>query len=215
LGRIKLVKAEKQGVLLAAFAVALLVVTGLVLLLRVDSFVRNVSAVDSVGVGVYWDRRHTMPVTSIDWGTLAPGSSKRMLVYLRNENSSTIRYIFASTGAWVPSAASGSMKLTLEYSGAVLVLNQTVNASLTLYVSDKIVNVTTFSFDIVVGASQYYAGDVNHDGNVGPADLAVFSRAYGSTPADPKWNSDADFDHSGKIDAYDFSLMASNYGKKS
>jgi len=208
------VQAEKQGVVLAAFAVALLVVTSLVLLLRVDSFVRNVSAVDSVGVGVYWDRRHTMPVTSIDWGTLAPGSSKKTLVYLRNENSSTIRYVYASTGAWVPSAASGSMKLALEYSGAALALNQTVNASLTLFVSDSIQNVTTFSFDIVVGASQYYAGDINQDGNVGPADWAVFSRAYGSTPADPEWNPDADFDRSGKIDPYDFSLMSSNYGKK-
>ena len=207
-------QAEKQGVVLAAFAVALLVVTSLVLLLRVDSFVRNVSAVDSVGVGVYWDRRHTMPVTSIDWGTLAPGSSKKTLVYLRNENSSTIRYVYASTGAWVPSAASGSMKLALEYSGAALALNQTVNASLTLFVSDSIQNVTTFSFDIVVGASQYYAGDANHDGTVGPADLAVFSIAYGSTPVDPEWNPDADFDRSGKIDAHDFSLMSSNYGKK-
>lgn len=35
-------------------------------------------------------------------------------------------------------------------------------------------------------------GDLNDDGNVDLADLAILALAYGSTPADPNWNPAAD-----------------------
>jgi hypothetical protein len=181
-----------------------------------DSVVRNASAVESVGVGVYWDSNCTNPVTFIDWGTLYPGSTKSIGVYLRNEDASVIVHaLVVRTENWSFSKASENMQLSLNCSAETIYLNQTVSAYFQLHVSDKTAGVTSFAFNIVVSSSGYYAGDVDHDGQVGPFDVALFSCAYNSTRLDPSWNPDADFDWSGKIDMRDFSLLESNYGKKS
>jgi len=202
-----------QRTLGVVVAVALLSVLSLLAFFEFDGAVRNASAVDVVGVGVYWDSNCTRPVTRVYWGTLSPGAVKRIGVYLRNENSSVIRFLCVRADGWSPLAASNYMRLSLNYYAETIGFNKTARAYLSLYVSDKIVGITTFAFNIVVYASQYFAGDVDHDGNVGPIDVALFSRAYGKAPGEPEWNPDADFDFSGKVDAFDFTLLSINYGK--
>jgi hypothetical protein len=216
LRRRKRVDVSRQRTLLVVFAIVLLVVTIFLMLSRLYSVVRNASAVESVGVGIYWDSNCTKPVTFIDWETLSPGSTTSVGVYLRNNDDNMIvRELLVRTENWSSSKASENMQLSLNCSAEVIHLNQTVRAYFQLYVSDKIVGVTTFAFNIVVSSSGYYAGDVDHDGEVGPFDVALFSCAYNSTPIDPSWNPDADFDWSGKIDMHDFSSLESNYGKNS
>ena len=51
------------------------------------------------------------------------------------------------------------------------------------------------------------AGDVNGDGKVDASDLFDLSKAYGSTPTDPNWNSDCDFNRDDKVDASDKSRL--------
>jgi hypothetical protein len=214
LRRRKRVDASKQRTLLVVLITLLLIVTSFLMLSRPDSIVKNASAVESVGVGVYWDGNCTKPVTLIDWGTLYPGSTKSVGVYLSNEDANAIlRSLLVRTENWSSSEASENMQLSLNCSNETIQPGQNVRAYFQLHVSDKITGVTTFTFSIVVGASQYYEGDVDHSGQVGPLDLALFSRAYNSTSTDPSWNPDADFDWSGKIDMHDFSLLESNYGK--
>jgi len=205
---------RKQRALRLVVAVVLLSVFSLLALVGPNDLLRNASAVDAVGVGVYWDSACTRVVTSIDWGVLSPGASKKISVYLKNQDSSAIRFLFVRTENWNPSAASDSLKLSLDCSAATIYSNQTVSAHFALNVSDKIVGITTFAFNIVVCASPYLAGDVDHDGKVGPIDVALFGRAYGSTPGQPEWNPNADFDWSGRVGAFDFALLSTNYGKR-
>ena len=202
-----------QRALGVVVAVALLSVLSLVAFFEFNGAVRNASAVEVVGVGVYWDYNCTRPVTRVYWGTLSPDAVKRVTVYLRNENASAIRFLCVRADGWSPLAASNYLKLSLNYYAETIGFNKTARAYLSLYVSDQIVGITTFAFNIVVYASQYFAGDVDHDGNVGPADMALFSRAYGKSSGEPKWNSNADFDFSGRVDAFDFTLLSINYGK--
>lgn len=57
-------------------------------------------------------------------------------------------------------------------------------------------------------------GDLDVDGKVGPYDLYLISRAYGSTPMMPdSWNPNADFNNDNKVGPRDFYLFARNYGK--
>jgi thermitase len=55
-------------------------------------------------------------------------------------------------------------------------------------------------------------GDLNGDFNVGPADFALLSSAYGSTPSKPKWNPNADINNDNRVGPADFALMSAHYG---
>lgn len=204
---------EGQRALRIIIAAALIAVIILLRPWQQNSNAGNVSAVDSIGIGIYWNRRCTQPVTAIDWGALLPGGQKSFVVYLRNENTTAILFTFSKTETWDPANAASYMQLSFNHSGRQIYLNQVYPATLTLHVSPMIVGITSFKFNIVICGSPYFAGDVDHDGDVDPADFATFGRAFGTTPNDTMWNPNADFDESGKVDPYDFMLLSANYGK--
>ncbi len=56
-------------------------------------------------------------------------------------------------------------------------------------------------------------GDVNRNGKVDIFDMFDLSKAYGSDPSKPNWNSDADLNNDGIVDAIDLSELSKNYGK--
>ncbi|HVO36980.1 MAG TPA: CARDB domain-containing protein [Candidatus Acidoferrum sp.] len=56
-------------------------------------------------------------------------------------------------------------------------------------------------------------GDVNGDFKVGPADFALLSSAYGSTPASFKWNANCDMNNDGKVGPPDFAILSVRFGQ--
>jgi hypothetical protein len=58
------------------------------------------------------------------------------------------------------------------------------------------------------------AGDVNNDNRVDLKDLGLMADAFGSTPADMKWNDAADLNCDGKVDKKDQELLAANINKR-
>jgi len=56
-------------------------------------------------------------------------------------------------------------------------------------------------------------GDVNRNGKVDSSDLLDMSKAYGSDPSKPNWNSDCDLNNNNKVDASDLFNLSKNYGK--
>jgi Ca2+-binding EF-hand superfamily protein len=56
-------------------------------------------------------------------------------------------------------------------------------------------------------------GDVNGDGKVDMADVAIVAKAFGANPSDPRWNSQADLDGDLKISVKDIALVCVNFGK--
>jgi len=55
-------------------------------------------------------------------------------------------------------------------------------------------------------------GDVNGDGKVDINDLIAWDAAYGSTPASPNWNPQADINGDGVVDKADGIIIIDNYG---
>lgn len=109
----------------------------------------NLGTVRAIGVGVYWDSGCSNSVTSIDWGTVEPGSTNDVTVYIKNEGN-TPATLSSSTENWNPSIASTYMSLTWDYGGQVIDVGAVVQVTLSLTVSDTIEGVTSFSFDIVI-----------------------------------------------------------------
>jgi len=113
----------------------------------------GVSAVDAVSVGVYWDYDCTCLVESINWGSLSPGSSTMVSLFFRNEVDADVRLSLNTTG-WKPTHASEDLALDWNYTRGLLRPGELVHTTLSLSVSPRITNVTDFSFDIVISATE-------------------------------------------------------------
>lgn len=110
---------------------------------------RNVGIVKAIGVGVYWDSGCTDPVTSVDWGTVEPGSAEDVMVYIKNEGSAPVT-LALETENWNPPSVSTYMSLTWNYTGGITNVGEVVQVTFSLSVSDTIEGITSFSFDIVI-----------------------------------------------------------------
>jgi hypothetical protein len=114
--------------------------------------ISNVGSVMTIGVGVYWDQAATNPVSSINWGTIEPGSNVNKTVYIRNEGNAAATLSMA-TSNWNPANASSYMALSWNYGGQTLAVNEVKQVKLTLSISPSIAGITNFSFDITIAAN--------------------------------------------------------------
>jgi len=172
----------------------------------------NVSAVGANGVGVYWDRDCSDIVSSIEWGTLQPGSAKNVAVYIRNEEEKPM-YLVVSTTNWNPPKASQYLNLGWDYSEQRMNPGEILRITLTLSVSRYIEGISSFSFDILISGSDHMLGDINGDGIVDVFDFMIVAAAFGSKPGDSKWNPDADLNNDGLVDIFDVWAISKNFGK--
>lgn len=106
-------------------------------------------AVKAIGVGVYLDAGLTNRATTIDWGTLEPGTKKTVTVYIQNEGNSAIT-LTQSTSNWNPSSASAYITLTWDYNGQAINAGASLKVTLTLTIRSNIVGVSNFNFNIVI-----------------------------------------------------------------
>jgi len=202
-------RSPKEGVVLT------LVVLGLILfafmLLMSTNPITNVSAVEANVVGVYWDSNCTDRVFSIDWGSLAPGSVKSIVVYIRNEVEEPI-YLMISTTSWNPSEASDYMTLGWDCAGYRMNPGEILQTTLIFSVTRYVEGISVFSFDILITGSDSLPGDINGDGKVDMRDIALVCRAYGSYPGHPRWDPRCDLNDDEKVDMKDIGWVCRYYG---
>jgi hypothetical protein len=191
--------------------VLLLVSLSFATIFRLGS-IKKSFAVESFYVGVYWDSDCTENVTSIEWGELTPGSTRHENVFIRNEELNPSCFGCLQTEDWTPPEAADYITLSWDYDGKSIGLGEIVQVTLTLRVEQDVLGITDFGFNIVIFGTEYIVGDINHDGVVDIYDVVILAAAYGSTPSDPTWNSEADLSGDNVIDIYDVVLLARNYG---
>lgn len=109
---------------------------------------RNIQ-IKVVGISVYSDKSCRNVLTSIDWGVIRPGSSKSIMVYVKNTGNVIVR-LSLSTENWIPEQASKYISLTWNYMGQRLLPGRVLSLTLTLTVSPEISDIRNFSFDIVI-----------------------------------------------------------------
>jgi len=179
------------------------------MLLVTTNTITNVSAVEANGVGVYWDINCSNIVSSIDWGTLEPGSSKNIIVYIRNEADEP-QFLNMSTINWNPSKASEYITLIWNYSGRLIYPGEILQIKLVLSISRYIEGISNFSFDILIAGIQNCPGDINGDGHVNLLDLSLLARHWHNIPTyDPR----ADINMDGSVDLLDLGILAQNWLK--
>jgi hypothetical protein len=114
--------------------------------------VSTTGTISAMGVGVYWNSGYTNRTSTINWGTLDPGTQKSFTVYIRNEGNTAVT-LTQSTSNWSPSTASNYLSLTWNYNGQTINPGSSIQITLTLTVNAGITGVTSFSFNIVIVGS--------------------------------------------------------------
>lgn len=107
----------------------------------------------SSGLQVYFDSACNNPVESIEWGSISPGGTDTVTVFIKNTESSNSLSLSLGTSDWNPTSAGQYLTLSWNQQGKVLAAGQTIEASITLAVSPSIVGVTTFSMQITVSGT--------------------------------------------------------------
>jgi hypothetical protein len=132
----------------------------------------SVGNIRTMGVKAYWDQELTNETTEIPWGTLYPGSTNNVTLYLRSTSNyeATIKL---QTGNWTfqnsnnttvsgPNNTTTFMNLTWNFNYALITPGEIVPVNLTLQVDDSSSfiefliqnNVNRFSFDINIQAQE-------------------------------------------------------------
>lgn len=138
---------------LTALAIASLVVTAVVvgavvyyaLRLRGSGFIKT------IGLEVYADPAATVPVTSIDWGEIAPGNFSQAQLYLKNPSNYAINLTLTAEN-WQPPTCPTYMALIWDYNDAPLEPHEVRAVKLTLLVFDDITGIYDFSVIVVITA---------------------------------------------------------------
>jgi hypothetical protein len=137
------------GAIIAIAMVGLILTVTTAGLLSVSQSVSSSGTVTAVNVGVYSDSACQTALTSINWGTIAPGSSVTSTVYVKNTGNTQITLSMTKTG-WNPVGADGPITVTWNKESTTLTAGASTAATLTLSVSSGISGITTFSVNIVV-----------------------------------------------------------------
>jgi hypothetical protein len=112
-------------------------------------------------IGIYWDSNGANATSSIEWGSLEPGLTKNVTVYIANEGNTKV-YLSLNTTNWEPANISRYMNLTWNYNGAAIYPDETIKVTFTLSAasSPDFINyliaydVKEFNFDIIINATR-------------------------------------------------------------
>ncbi|HEV2120918.1 MAG TPA: PKD domain-containing protein [Candidatus Bathyarchaeia archaeon] len=76
------------------------------------------------------------------------------------------------------------------------------------YTATQVVHVNSFCVP-----AKFIRADVNHDGQVDSADVAIVAQAFQSTPSSANWNPSADVNQDGIVDIVDVAIIAFTFGQ--
>jgi len=172
----RFLRSHKKTILLIAITATIaVVISSLVFrwLIKCPSLAMLTSGIITMtGVEGYWDENLVNKTTTYDWGTVLPGASNSITLYLRSISNIETR-LYRATGNWTfwnsrseivagPFNSTEFMYLTWDYDNSTVRPGESIMVTLTLHArlsSDFIEfliaeDVKAFSFDIHINASQ-------------------------------------------------------------
>jgi hypothetical protein len=170
-------------------------------------------AVESVNVGVYWDHEATSEVTYVEWGELEPGSTRRVMVYVRNGEAAQSCHLYVWAQDWTPPQAASCVRLLWEYDGETVAPGDTVEVLLALRIEPYAQGIEDFSFTIHFWGTDSLIGDFNHDGVVDIFDVSLIALSFGTNEGEEGYIAVCDIDEDGDVDLFDLVMVAKYYNR--
>lgn len=163
---IKFMRSSKRTILLIAITAVTTLIIGSIIsswLSKVTSLnILSLGTIKTQGVEAYWDRNLENKAEMFDWGTIRPGESKNVTLYLRSvSNVDTTLYL--NTTNWNPGNVSNAIGLSWNYDGTTIQSGEVIEVTFTLSASSSysflLYLVTSdakeFSFDVIITVSEY------------------------------------------------------------
>jgi hypothetical protein len=140
---------KKTAIFLIVIIVLVLAIPAVGAAVYYSTKIRSTGRIKTVGCSIYGDPDGTLELSSIDWGTLEPGQVAARTVYIRIHGN-TPQTLQLVVDNWNTDAARQGMTLTWDYDGKPIQPNDVRQVVMTLTVSQNIIGVSEFSFDITV-----------------------------------------------------------------
>ena len=118
-------------------------------LLTTRKILSSTGSVKTINVEVYWDLDCTQVASSLDWGSPKPGDVIYRTIYIKNTGSVPMTLHLNCSG-WNPSGVEKYLMVSWDRQGAILNIDEVVQAILKLSVSSTVSGITDFSFNIVI-----------------------------------------------------------------
>ena len=106
------------------------------------------------GLGVYADSACTIPLTSISWGNVTPGTSVTQTMYVENTGKGASLSLSLSTSNWSPPNANGPIAISWNQEGTRLSPGQSISVAITATILQTIVDISNFNVQIVVTGTE-------------------------------------------------------------
>jgi hypothetical protein len=145
-------KKPRLGVLIAIVITSMLLVIATAGLLTTQTVTSN-GTIAAINLGVYSDAGCTVPVTTIAWGTVTPGTQVTQTVYIKNTGNIAENLTMA-TNTWSPAGATTYLTVTWSPTLSTLAAGTSTLATLTLTASAGAGALSTFSCNIVITGTQ-------------------------------------------------------------
>lgn len=133
----------------AILAVVVILLTGTVIALLNSVNLPNSGSIKAINVSVYENPACTIPLTSLTWGTLDPGSSTIKTMYVKNQGTSPLTLAMTTT-TWNPTNALSYITVIWNQNGTIVTAGNNVQANVNLTVSPSITGITSFAFTMVI-----------------------------------------------------------------
>jgi hypothetical protein len=118
-----------------------------------QSLSTNGSITVTPNLGLYSNSGCTTSLSAIDWGTITPGNNQTRTVYVKNTGTGTSLTLSISTNTWTPTSANGPITISWDKEGTRIAPGQSTTAVITLTSSSSIVDITTFSVQILISGT--------------------------------------------------------------
>jgi hypothetical protein len=142
-----------KALLVALIAVAILIIVPFIENGQVQAAVGSSDLRSSnVAIKIYSDSVCKKQVTSLNWGSLNVGSSKSIILYVRNEGKTNTRLVLNSTN-WSPANAPNYMQITWNNDNRYLNPGSTLKLTLTLTITQNTFVFTNFNCDVIITAT--------------------------------------------------------------
>ncbi len=108
--------------------------------------------IKTVGIVPYADSGLTQQISAFDWGTIPPGGTSTVTLYLLDNGTAPVTLTFSTTN-WQPTNAPTYLSLAWNYNNQTIQPGSAITVDFTLMASPQTVGISTFSFDTIITAS--------------------------------------------------------------
>ena len=144
------------GKLIAIGITSMLLVIVTAGLMTTTQTVPSSGTITAINLGVYSDSDAGCtgpPLTTIDWGSVTPGTPVTKTIYLKNTGN-IAENLTMTTNTWSPSNAGTYLTITWSPTSSTLAAGASTSATLTLAASSSAGALSTFSVNIVITGMQ-------------------------------------------------------------